>query len=51
MPGISTFYGIVITMYFGDHPPPHFHARHGDEEAKIPIATGSPISGSMSHGL
>ena len=48
MPRISTFYGIVITMYFGDHPPPHFHARHGDQEAKIAIATGAPIRGSLS---
>jgi hypothetical protein len=22
-------------MYYGDHPPPHFHARYGDEEAKV----------------
>ena len=31
MPRISSFYGIVIEMYFGDHPPPHFHARYGGE--------------------
>jgi len=24
MPAISRFLGIVITMYAGDHPPPHF---------------------------
>ena len=29
VPQVSSFYGIVITMYFGDHPPPHFHARFG----------------------
>jgi hypothetical protein len=27
VPTISEFYGIVIEMYFVDHPPPHFHAR------------------------
>jgi len=27
-PRISEFYGIVIEMYYGDHPPPHFHARY-----------------------
>src|SRR6476660_2931095 len=32
MPRVSSFYGIVITMYFGDHAPPHFHARHGGDE-------------------
>lgn len=26
MPELSRFYGIVIQMYFDDHPPPHFHA-------------------------
>ena len=28
MPAISIFFGIVIKMYFNDHPPPHFHAEH-----------------------
>lgn len=48
MPRISSFFGIVIEMYYGDHPPPHFHARHGDETAKIEIATGAVIRGSLS---
>jgi hypothetical protein len=48
MPRISTFFGIVIEMYYGDHPPPHFHARYGDETAKIAIATGDVIVGSLS---
>ena len=39
MPRISSFFGIVIEMYFGDHPPPHFHARYSGESAKIEIAT------------
>ena len=37
VPRISAFYGIVITMYFSDHPPPHFHARYGDHVAEIAI--------------
>jgi hypothetical protein len=40
MPRISTFYGIVIEMYFDDHPPPHFHALYAGEEALIVIDTG-----------
>ena len=40
MPRISAFYGMVIVMYFGDHPPPHFHARYGEHHAQIEIATG-----------
>lgn len=48
MPRVSAFYGIVIEMYFADHPPPHFHARYSGEEAKIEIATGRLLSGSLS---
>jgi hypothetical protein len=33
MPTISIFYGIMIRMFFNDHPPPHFHARYGEFEA------------------
>jgi hypothetical protein len=45
VPRISAFYGIVITMYFSDHPPPHFHARYGDHVAEIAIETLELIDG------
>jgi hypothetical protein len=45
VPRISSFFGIVIEMYFGDHPPPHFHARYSGESAKIEIATGAVLAG------
>ena len=35
MPEISRFYGIVITINFDDHLPPHFHARYGEFRAAI----------------
>lgn len=37
MPEISRFLGIVITMYFNDHNPPHFHVRYDDDRAVIGI--------------
>lgn len=37
MPEISRFLGIVITMYFNDHNPPHFHARYENFRAIIGI--------------
>lgn len=37
MPRISSFFGIVIEMYYDDHGPPHFHARHADGDAKVRI--------------
>jgi hypothetical protein len=33
VPEISRFYGIVITVNYDDHLPPHFHARYGDHRA------------------
>ncbi|MFM7791692.1 MAG: DUF4160 domain-containing protein, partial [Microcystis panniformis] len=27
MPEISRFLGIIITMYYNDHTPAHFHVR------------------------
>jgi hypothetical protein len=33
MPIISTFFGIIIRMYFGDHNPPHFHVEFQGEKA------------------
>ena len=47
MPRISAFYGIVIVMYFSDHPPPHFHARYGEHEAQVAIATGELLNGDL----
>lgn len=32
MPRLSAFYGIVISMYFADHNPPHFHAIYAERE-------------------
>lgn len=40
MPVISRFLGIVITMYWSDHAPPHFHAKYGDYEITVTIDGG-----------
>lgn len=47
MPTISAFYGILIRMFFNDHPPPHFHARYGEFEAIIEIATLNVLEGTL----
>ena len=39
MPTISTFYGIIIRMFFEEHAPPHFHAQYGEYKAAINILT------------
>lgn len=45
VPRLSAFYGIVITMYWRDHPPPHFHADYSGYAAKIEIETLQVIEG------
>ena len=47
MPRISAFYGIVITMYYADHSPPHFHARYGEFQAQIEISSGRILNGHL----
>lgn len=44
MPIISKFFGIVITMYWDDHNPPHFHAKYAEKEVVIDIQSGA-VSG------
>lgn len=39
MPTLSRFFGIVITMNWNDHQPPHFHARYAEHEAVIRLDT------------
>lgn len=47
MPRISEFFGIVISMYFNDHEPPHFHATYAEHEAIIAIDSMAVIRGSL----
>ena len=47
MPTLAIFYGIVISVYWADHPPPHIHARYGEFEAQIDIARLRIIAGSL----
>ena len=37
MPEICRFYGIVISMFVGDHSPPHFHATYSGYQALVEI--------------
>jgi hypothetical protein len=36
MPEISRFFGIVISLNYNDHPPPHFHVR-AEQKAIVAI--------------
>ncbi len=47
MPEISRFFGIVITMYYADHKPPHFHARYGESSAQVAIDDCEVLAGTL----
>jgi len=47
MPTISMFYGIVIQMFWKEHPPPHFHALYAEYEVLINIQTLEVMKGSL----
>ena len=46
MPRISSFYGITILMFFGDHNPPHVHARYGGQVARVTLE-GTVLDGEI----
>ncbi len=47
MPIISKFFGLVISMYWQDHMPPHFHATFGEDEALVDIRYAVVIRGHL----
>lgn len=47
MPEISRFLGIIITMYYKDHRPPHFHAKYGEYKASFSINELQLLDGSL----
>lgn len=46
-PRSAVYSGIVIAMYFDDHGPAHFHARHAERSAKVRIDTLEVIESSL----
>jgi hypothetical protein len=47
MPEICRFLGIVITMYFDEHNPPHFHVRYNEYRASMEIGTLNLMAGAL----
>lgn len=47
MPEIARFYGIIIKLFFGDHPPPHFHAVYGEFVGLFDIRTLEMFEGDL----
>ena len=47
MPELARFYGIIISMFYDDHNPPHFHARYGNYKISIDIKSLQILEGSL----
>lgn len=47
MPELSRFYGIIIRMYFDEHPPTHFHAYYQEAQAVVSIETLEVVRGAL----
>lgn len=47
MPEISRFLGIVVTMYYEDHVPPHLHVRSGGQRARVRLEPVVPMDGRL----
>jgi hypothetical protein len=47
MPELSRFLGMVISIYFDDHNPPHFHVLYNEYEALIAINDLTVLKGSL----
>jgi hypothetical protein len=40
MPELSRFFGIIISMFYREHGPPHFHATYGEHQVAVEIESG-----------
>ena len=47
MPEVSRFYGIVVTIHYADHNPPHFHATYQGRKVEIDIRTLAVLDGGI----
>jgi len=47
MPQVSRFFGIIISMYYDEHNPPHFHATYGEYQAEIAIQDLNVLIGKL----
>ena len=46
MPIISTFFGIIVRMFFDDHEPPHFHVEYQGQLATFDFS-GKLLAGEL----
>lgn len=42
---IGRFAGLSVLIYAGEHPPPHFHVKHNQENVPFALDSGRRLSG------
>jgi DUF1365 family protein len=47
MPEVSRFLGIIIRMYYNEHPPAHFHVQYNEYMAELDIETLEVMQGKL----
>ncbi|MDP4268251.1 MAG: DUF4160 domain-containing protein [Bacteroidota bacterium] len=47
MPQICRFFGIIISMFYDEHNPPHFHANYGEYNVEIGICDLAILHGKL----
>jgi hypothetical protein len=47
MPTLSFFHGIVVQMFWDDHPPPHFHVRYSGCTGRYGIDPVAKLTGNL----
>ena len=48
MPEVARFFGIIISLNYNDHPPPHFHVRYAEQKATVAIESLTILEGELS---
>ena len=47
MPEITRFLGIIVSMYFNEHNPPHIHVRYNEFRAVMDIRSFNVLDGHL----
>ncbi len=47
MPILAIFFGIIVRVFHGDHPPPHIHVQYGEYMAIVDIRSGKTLKGKL----
>ena len=48
MPEVARFFGIIVSLNYNDHPPPHFHVRYAEQKATVVIESLTILEGQLS---